>query len=896
MVATSPVKRSTPPVAHDSALLERVRKVLLHEQRTGFGDRAVVGGLGQFVSRLHPVAELSGTDLAWLTAAQRQLGGYAALSSEARKGVVSRLLAQLDGGVLPATSAGEAARAAPKAEPPRRASPEVGATRVVGGATSGAAALPERPVVGETSVPERPIDNDTSIPERRGVRGATVSERRSRTAARPVARSPRVSRTAPREEQRRTRAAARVVAPLSPQAPIGDLPGIGPRAVASLARLQVHSVRDLLYHLPRRHLDRRSVTAIADLVPGEVATVYGTVWQVQTKRSPVQGRLITEAILQDDGGFCHAVWFNQPYLVRTLSRPGQVLFSGKVEYGRDGAPQLAAPEFEFDSDNLLHTGRLVPFYAKTEGLSDKQLRTWARLALEATDEHVHDPLPDDVRRAERLLDLGTALAQAHFPDDDERLAQALRRLAFDEFLLIQLGVLRRRREWQETQPGVAMRVEPGVLDDTFELLPFAPTGAQRRVVAEITADMARPAPMSRLLQGEVGSGKTVVAATACLVAVRSGYQAAMMAPTEVLAQQHHRTVSRILAPFGLRVELVSGSLRRKEKTAVWAACAAGEIDILIGTHALIQDEGDFKQLGLVVVDEQHRFGVRQRGALRRKGYNPDVLVMTATPIPRTLALSVYGDLDISAIDELPPGRREIKTFPVSPDHRHRAYEFLRKQVRGGRQGFIICPLIDESDKVEARAAKGEYERLRRQFPDLRLALLHGKMPPKDKEAVMVAFRDGATDVLVSTAVVEVGIDVPNATVMLIEGADRFGLAQLHQFRGRVGRGEHQSYCLLLSDSPGAEENPRLRAVVANHDGFALAEEDLKLRGPGEFFGTRQSGLPDLKVAKLSDVAVLEAARRQAQAICERDPDLERPEHAALRTQVDAFWRTADEAA
>jgi ATP-dependent DNA helicase RecG len=428
------------------------------------------------------------------------------------------------------------------------------------------------------------------------------------------------------------------------------------------------------------------------------------------------------------------------------------------------------------------------------------------------------------------------------------------------------------------------------------MLPFELTGAQRRVIGEIADDMRRPVPMSRLLQGEVGSGKTVVAAAGCVIAARNGYQTALMAPTEVLAQQHFRTVTKLVAPFGLRVAMVTGSQRKKEKEQAWAACRAGEVDVLLGTHALIQEEGDFAQLGLAIVDEQHRFGVRQRGALRRKGYNPDVLVMTATPIPRTLALSVYGDLDISAIDELPPGRQVIKTYWVAPEKRHLAYEFVRKQVRGGRQAYIICPLVEDSDKIEARSAKTEYERLQRQFPDLRLALLHGRMPPKEKEAVMSAFGEGQSDVLVSTAVVEVGIDVPNATIMLIEGADRFGLSQLHQFRGRVGRGEHQSYCLLLSDSTDAENNPRLRVVVETNDGFVLAEEDLKLRGPGEFFGTRQSGLPDLKVAKLSDVDVLEAARRQARVLIDDDPKLEAPEHAALAAQVEAFWQTAAEAA
>jgi ATP-dependent DNA helicase RecG len=441
-----------------------------------------------------------------------------------------------------------------------------------------------------------------------------------------------------------------------------------------------------------------------------------------------------------------------------------------------------------------------------------------------------------------------------------------------------------------------MKVEPSVVDDFAQLLPFELTRAQRRVIDEMLADMARPVPMSRLLQGEVGSGKTVVAAAGCLVAVRSGHQAAIMAPTEVLAQQHYRSVSKLLAPFGLRVGLVTGSQKKKEKQEAWEGCRTGEVDVLVGTHALIQEEGEFAHLGLVVVDEQHRFGVRQRGALRQKGYHPDVLAMTATPIPRTLALSIYGDLDVSVIDELPPGRRQIKTFLMQPDKRHVAYDFLRKQVRAGRQAFIICPLIEDSDKIEARSAKLEHERLQRQFPDLRLGLLHGKLPPREKETVMAAFRDGALDVLVSTAVVEVGIDVPNATVMMIEGADRFGLSQMHQFRGRVGRGEHQSYCLLLSDAEGVEENPRLQVLVDNHDGFALAEEDLKLRGPGEFFGTRQSGLPDLKVARLSDVAVLESARRQAQIVSDADPWLDTPEHAALAQQVEAFWRTGVEEA
>ncbi|MGI8424922.1 MAG: ATP-dependent DNA helicase RecG [Chloroflexota bacterium] len=683
---------------------------------------------------------------------------------------------------------------------------------------------------------------------------------------------------------------------LALSAPITGLSGIGPKSAQALGKLGVTTIKDLLYHLPRRHLDRRSIARIVDLLPGQEATISASLWQVQTKRSPVQRRTITDAILQDESGYCHAVWFNQPYLARSLSRPGRLLFSGRVEFASGGGPQLASPEFEHEAEDQLGAGRLVPFYPKTEGISDKQLRGWIRLVLDATRESLVDPVPASARQAEGLLSVREALAQVHFPDDERVHREAIRRLAFDEFLLIQLGVLRRRHEWQTSQPGIAMDVPPELGSEFAGLLPFELTGAQLRVIEEIVGDMRRPVPMSRLLQGEVGSGKTVVAAAACVAAARNGYQVALMAPTELLAQQHYRTVTKLLAPFELRVGLVTGSQKKKDKAAVWEACRAGELDVLLGTHALIQAEGAFARLGLVIVDEQHRFGVRQRGALRQKGFNPDVLVMTATPIPRTLALSVYGDLDISAIDELPPGRQRIKTYWAAPQNRHLAYEFVRKQVRAGRQSFIICPLVEDSEKIEARSATAEYDRLQRQFPDLRLALLHGRMPPKAKEAVMASFGQGQTDVLVSTAVVEVGIDVPNATIMLIEGADRFGLSQLHQFRGRVGRGEHQSYCLLLSDSADAETNPRLKVVVENHDGFALAEEDLKLRGPGEFFGTRQSGLPDLKVAKLSDIDVLEAARRQAKCIFNEDPQLHAPEHAALAAQLDQFWRAAAEAA
>jgi ATP-dependent DNA helicase RecG len=847
-----------------SAFKERVRKVLAHEQRTGCADRAAVGGLERFLATVGSGADLTPADLAWLHQAALAVAGYRVQDQARREDSVRALIDSLDQPASASAGAPDPATASTRESPVARST---GApTRAEGIVSSPASSAGHRPVAALT--------NSSGFP-------------------RPNPSPPARVVVLPKPAKARS---AGPVAPLSPNAPVGDVPGIGPKSVTALGKLGVASVRDLLFHLPRRHLDRRSISRIADLLPGQDTTILASVWQVQTKRSPVQRRMVTDAILQDDTGYCHAVWFNQPFLARTFSRPGKILFSGRVEFAAGGGPQLSSPEYEFESEDLLGAGRLVPFYPKTDGISDRQLRGWIRHALEATRDQLFDPVPQSAREAESLLPLREAFAQAHFPDDERMLREAIRRLAFDEFLQIQLGVLRRRHAWQSEQPGIAMPASPTLLEEFQELLPFELTPAQHRVVDEIAHDMSRPVPMSRLLQGEVGSGKTVVAAAACLIAVRNGYQAALMAPTEVLAQQHARTVTKLLAPFGLNVALVTGSQKKKEKELVWAACRAGEVDVLLGTHALIQEEGAFAQLGLVVVDEQHRFGVRQRGALRQKGFNPDVLVMTATPIPRTLALSVYGDLDVSVIDELPPGRQQIRTYWVNPDKRHLAYDFVRKQVRGGRQAFVICPLVEDSDRIEARSAKAEHERLQRQFPDLRLALLHGRMPPKEKETVMTAFGAGHADVLVSTAVVEVGIDVPNATIMMIEGADRFGLSQLHQFRGRVGRGEHQSYCLLLSDSAGAEQNPRLRVVVDTNDGFVLAEEDLKLRGPGEFFGTRQSGLPDLKVAKLSDVAVLEAARRQAQRIFEDDPQLRAPEHAALAAQVEAFWRNAGEAA
>jgi ATP-dependent DNA helicase RecG len=521
-----------------------------------------------------------------------------------------------------------------------------------------------------------------------------------------------------------------------------------------------------------------------------------------------------------------------------------------------------------------------------------------------------DFLPEKVRGRAQLLELSEAVKQAHYPESEQFKHRARERLAFDELFLIQLGVLSRRRDWQVGSAANQIEPKGEVLEVFLNSLPFVLTKAQMRVLEEILADIAKAMPMSRLLQGEVGSGKTVVATAALLATVASGYQGAFMAPTEILVEQHFLNVSALFAgagreeevagslrtftsllPHPITLGLLTGSMKQSEKKAVHRAISAGEVDIVIGTHALIQQEVEFERLGLAIVDEQHRFGVMQRTALRQKGPTPHLLVMTATPIPRSLALTLYGDLDLSVIDELPQGRQVIKTRWLDPEEREKAYRFLRKEVGDGRQAFIICPLITESDSIVAKAAITEYKRLSGEvFPDLRLGLVHGRLKAAEKEGVMRRFRQGELDILVATPVVEVGIDVPNATVMLIESADRFGLAQLHQFRGRVGRGDQQSYCMLVAESPSPEAMERLKLIEDAQDGFALAEKDLELRGPGEFFGTRQSGLPDLKMAKLSDMSLLELVRSEAIRLFKKDPELSRPEHQLLKGEVARLWQ------
>jgi len=704
-----------------------------------------------------------------------------------------------------------------------------------------------------------------------------------------------------------TRKSQRIAVKQSLDSSITVVRGISSAMAARFKKLGVNTVRDLLYFFPHRHLDYSQRKTISQLTQGDEQTIIANVWQAQEIR--LGGRRSTEAIVGDETGNVRIVWFNNPYLAKQLTTNAQVVISGRVSLF-NGRHVFESPEWELVGDeDLIHTGRLVPIYSLTRGLRPRQTRKLMKGFMDQWAWQVEDFLSPQLRERCNLLPLPQAISQAHYPEDEAVKDEARVRLAFDELFLLQLGVLGKKRDWQESQPGGSFTIQRPVLDAFVKSLHFELTPAQQKVLEEILADLQKPSPMSRLLQGEVGSGKTVVATAALLMAAADDYQGAFMAPTEILAEQHFTTISQLLSRVGceqgeedylrsysgllprpLTVALLIGDINQARKQELQQRILGGEVDIVIGTHALIQKGVEFHRLGLAVVDEQHRFGVTQRSALRQKGFNPHVLVMTATPIPRTLALTLYGDLDLSVIDQLPPGRQVVKTKWLKPGQRASGYDFLRRQVAGGRQAFIICPLVEESEAIQAKAAIAEYERLSHQvFPDLQLGLLHGRMSSGDKDKVMRRFRSGKLDILVSTPVVEVGIDVPNAAVMLVESADRFGLSQLHQFRGRVGRGQEQSYCMLLALNPSEVARERLDIIEKVSDGFDLAEEDLRLRGPGEFFGTRQSGLPDLKMAKLSDVGLLELARSEAIKLFETDPGLGKPEHRLLAKELARVW-------
>ncbi|MCA9925299.1 MAG: ATP-dependent DNA helicase RecG, partial [Anaerolineales bacterium] len=608
------------------------------------------------------------------------------------------------------------------------------------------------------------------------------------------------------------------------------LKGVGPKVAQLVAKIGAQSIWDLLYIFPRRYDDYTLMKPIHQLKYGDQVTIIGTIWETRARQSRTN-QVIVQSIISDGTAKIQATWFNQRWLADKLKAGMQVVISGKVDQYL-GRLVFNSPEWEPLEMEPLRTRRIVPIYPLTQGLNSNRLRDIMRTAVQQWACRVPDAIPPDIRQRNRLYNLPQALQQLHFPESQETLHHARRRIVFDELFLLQLGMQSQRREWQ-SQPALAIDANEAETIRFQNALPFELTNAQKRVIEEIRTDLNQPTPMNRLLQGDVGSGKTVVAAAALLMAAKTGYQAALMAPTEILAEQHFQSLSKLLQPLGVELRLLTGSTSATEKAQTYTDLETGAVDIVIGTHALIQEGVTFNRLALAVIDEQHRFGVDQRQALRDKGIQqtdgvpqtPHVLVMSATPIPRTLALSLYGDLDLSVLDEMPPGRQEIKTKWLQTRERERAYGFIRSQVEQGRQAYIIYPLVEESDKIDAKAAVEEFERLQTEiFPDLKLGLIHGRLKSDEKEASMRAFYSGETHVLVSTSVIEVGVDVPNSTVMLVDGANRFGLAQLHQFRGRVGRGEHQSYCLLIADGETAVAEERLTALEQTNDGFVLAEK------------------------------------------------------------------------
>lgn len=667
--------------------------------------------------------------------------------------------------------------------------------------------------------------------------------------------------------------------------PIQNLKGVGEKRARLFERLGAPTVGALLRFYPRAYSDWSAPCTIDAAPFDEPCCVLAQVVSPVSEHRVRGGITLYKCTATDGRSDLRITLFNSQFAAKRLKEEEWFVFYGKIG-GGFGRREMSAPVFEPASSGR----RIHPVYPQTEGLSSKWIEAAVKQALILLPHPLPDPLPASLRSAYSLCPFEEALQSIHAPASQEALAAARRRLAFEELFILQLGLLGLKSRPRE---AAGLRLPSDQSEAFFALLPFAPTGAQRRAVSQAVTDMMGTRPMSRLLQGDVGSGKTAVAAALCYCAAKSGMQAAVMAPTEILAEQHFRTLCSLLQNAGVRCALLTGSLPAKQKKELYRALAAGEIDVITGTHALLSEGVAFSRLGLVVTDEQHRFGVNQRAVLAAKGDHPHLLVMSATPIPRTLALMLYGDLDISVLDELPPGRRPVATYAVGSGKRERAFHFVKRHLDAGRQGYLVCPLVEESESAEGLKAAGAYYRelAAGAFSGYRLGLLHGRMKGREKEAVMAAFATGELDLLVSTTVIEVGVDVPNATIMVVENAERFGLSQLHQLRGRVGRGKEESACVLISDAKNPEALRRLQVMTETNDGFRIADEDLKLRGPGDFFGARQHGLPGLRIADLSsDLATLQQAQQAARALLARDPHLALPEHRGIRAEVAALIR------
>lgn len=665
--------------------------------------------------------------------------------------------------------------------------------------------------------------------------------------------------------------------------------GIGPKKAEKLNRLGIYTIKDLLYYFPRQFEDRSVIKKIAQLEDEEKVTVKALITNIESY-TPKKGMTITRIDVKDDTGFAKLTFFNREYIKNTFRVGDSILAFGKVK--KNGRfVELNSCELEYLSTAPKNIGKLLPVYPLSYGITNKDIMNTVRMVFENKDIKIPEYMPEYLLKKYRLCGIEYAIKNIHFPKDKESLKIALYRLIFEELLVLQLGLFM-YKGGSSNEKGITFKRDSR-LDDVLESLPFKLTRAQNRALNEILDDMCSEKVMNRLVQGDVGSGKTVVALLALAECVFNGYQGALMAPTEILAQQHYESFTETFEDIGIRVEILTGSATKKQKEGILQRVKDGEIDILIGTHALIEDNVEFKNIGLVITDEQHRFGVRQRGKLSSKGTSPDILVMTATPIPRTLALILYGDLDISIIDELPPGRQPIETIAVEKKKRDKVYNSLvRREVDKGRQVYIVCPLVEESETLDITSATETAEEIKREFfPDLRVGLLHGKMKPSEKDAVMTSFKNHELDILVSTTVIEVGVNVPNSTLMIIENAERFGLAQLHQLRGRVGRGKHQSYCVLIYGSNSEVCKKRMNIMEETNDGFKISEKDLEIRGPGEFFGTMQHGVPELKVANLfKHMKILKTVQQEARIIIGESPTLDFKEYRGLKREIELKFK------
>ncbi len=865
---------------------DRLQSVLKLEAQQGYKNKAVVGGIRQFVSfwveqaRAEMIDEADG---AFIEQTAQALTDYGQMSGSGRKMLVDRLIDKLTDrkALVKAQAPAPAPPNPPKAKPSKKP-----------------AVPPQEPDTYDRELEKAQEKIDAAIDAE--IDAANLNSQPahpSQTAESADKKAPPAAASKSRKKTKSQRPSA-APDPAGLSQTVEKIKGVGPKMSEMLEKLGANTIGDLLHVYPRKYDDYTTMKPISRLEYGEKVTLIGTIWEVRSRKTR-NNQVVVQAVISDGTGKISASWYNQPWLTQKLRSGLRIVLSGTVEQYL-GRKMFNAPAWELLSMDALRNGQIVPIYPLTKGLSNYRMQQILKTTVHEWSAKVPDQLPESVRSRQNLPPLAEALYQIHLPEGMEDLIAARRRLMFDELFLLQLGMLGQQHDWLGS-PGRALNVRGEQINNFIHSLPYTLTRAQKRVVDELQTDMKNAQPMNRLLQGDVGAGKTVVAAAAIVGAISAGAQTALMAPTEILAEQHYAGLQELLNQMGYTLALLTGGVRAADKRQIYADLAAGNIDLVIGTHALIQEDVEFKNLGLAVIDEQHRFGVDQRAALREKGavddkgekLTPHLLVMSATPIPRSLALTLFGDLNLSVLDEMPPGRQEIDTHWIRPRAKERTYAFVRGQIEQGRQAYIICPLVEESEKMEATAAVEEYERLSKEiFPDLKLGLVHGKMKSAEKEAVMRAYYAGEIEILVSTTVIEVGVDVPNSTVMMIENANRFGLAQLHQLRGRVGRGKHKSYCLLVSGDATGDTEERLRALEQTNDGFQLAEKDLELRGPGEFFGRRQSGLPELQLASFTEKEMLEAARQEAETIFNEDPGLKRPEHKVLLDRVIHFWENA----